>query len=117
MCACDPRIGDILVKQVGKHGHISASYCASDAAACRRCGGTAVAGQEVAVDPGRFTGLAQWSAEDLRTCADLIGGAMMSIVTMLLGAPPLRPSTRGVGRPGPLRLIVLGLATGRSDRG
>lgn len=45
-------------------------------------------GSELATDLGRFPGMADWTAEDLRMAADLMVGAMFSIVLALLESDP-----------------------------
>ncbi len=48
-------------------------------------------GSELATDLGRFPGLAQWDGDDLRMAADLMVGAMLSIVTAILDVGPHHP--------------------------
>ncbi len=73
---------------------------------------------ELAIDLGRFEGLAQWSAEDLRMMADLIVTAMLGIVMELVDvrAPdPEADAEIAAKARKQLRLIVLGVAGWRSQ--
>lgn len=114
---------DILVNQVGKHGphfRFLLRERHGDVPSVRRAiaAELRLLGSELAVDLGRFPGLADWSAEDLRMGADLMVGAMMSIVTALLDVgehPDDRAHVVSVAE-GQLRLIVLGMAAWRSDQ-
>lgn len=75
-------------------------------------------GSELAIDLGRFEGLTEWSAEDLRMMADLIVTAMLSTVTDLVDVrapdPEADAEITRVARK-QLRLIVLGVAGWRSE--
>ncbi|MPY99369.1 MAG: TetR family transcriptional regulator [Actinophytocola sp.] len=72
---------------------------------------------ELAIDLGRFDGLAKWSAEDLRMMADLIVTAMLGIVMELVDVrspdPEADKEIAAKARK-QLRLIVLGVAGWRS---
>ncbi|MPY78178.1 MAG: TetR family transcriptional regulator [Actinophytocola sp.] len=68
---------------------------------------------ELAIDLGRFEGLSEWSAEDLRMMADLIVTAMLGIVMELVDvrtADPDADEEIAAKARKQLRLIVLGVA-------
>ncbi|GAA5120655.1 TetR family transcriptional regulator [Haloechinothrix salitolerans] len=74
-------------------------------------------GSELAVDLGRFEGLAEWSAEDLRMMADLIVTAMLGIVMELVDIRTPEPNAEeeiAAKARKQLRLIVVGVAGWRS---
>ncbi|WP_285503467.1 TetR family transcriptional regulator [Actinokineospora sp. NBRC 105648] len=69
-------------------------------------------GSELATDLGRFPGMATWSSDDLRMAADLMVGAMLSIVMALLDVgdhPDDLAQVIGVAER-QLRMIALGMA-------
>ncbi|WP_235926165.1 TetR family transcriptional regulator [Actinokineospora pegani] len=68
-------------------------------------------GSELATDLARYRGMADWDAEDLRMVADLMVGAMLSVVTALLDVaedPRARAEVVAVAEQ-QLRLIALGM--------
>lgn len=69
-------------------------------------------GSELATDLARYPGMADWDADDLRMVADLMVGAMLSVVTALLdvsGDPRAEVEVVSVAEQ-QLRLIALGMA-------
>ena len=72
---------------------------------------------ELATDLGRFPGMGQWSSDDLRMAADLMVGAMLSIVMSVLEVGTHPDDEREVVRVAEhqLRLIALGMGQWRGS--
>jgi AcrR family transcriptional regulator len=115
---------EILVNQVGKHeAHFRFLLRERHGGvpSVRRSIGAELRllGSELATDLGRFPGMGKWVAEDLRMVADLMVGAMLSVVTALLevGEHPDDRADAVRAAEGQLRVIVLGMSQWRSTEG
>ncbi|WP_233157860.1 TetR family transcriptional regulator [Actinokineospora bangkokensis] len=113
----------ILVRQVGDHQPhfrflIRERYGGVAAVRKSIAGELRLLGSELATDLARYPGMGQWDPEDLRMVADLMVGAMLSVVTALLdvsGDPRALAEVVGTAEQ-QLRLIALGMAHWRRPR-
>ncbi len=75
-------------------------------------------GSELATDLGRYPGMDEWNSDDLRMAADLMVGAMLSVVMALLdvGRHPRDLAAVVDVAERQLRLIAIGMARWKSKR-